>query len=79
MTYVFYETVVKALKWEHNRLQLIQVIQSLKLCDVVEDNRVFSTLITLCSFDTHHCYKYYLIISLSHTKFAHNLFVSNFS
>ena len=33
----FYETVVKALKWEHNRLQLIQAIQNLKLCDVVED------------------------------------------
>ena len=33
----FYEIVVKALKWEHNRLQLIQVIQNLKLCDVVED------------------------------------------
>ena len=33
----FYETVVKALKWEHNRLQLIQVICNLKLCDVVED------------------------------------------
>ena len=33
----FYETVVKALKWEHNRLQLIQAIHNLKLCDVVED------------------------------------------
>ena len=33
----FYETVVKALKWEHHRLQLIQAIQHLKLCDVVED------------------------------------------
>ena len=33
----FYETVVKAFKWEHNRLQLIQEIQNLKLCDVVED------------------------------------------
>ena len=33
----FYETVVKALKWEHTRLQLIQAIRNLKLCDVVED------------------------------------------
>ena len=33
----FYETVVKALKWEHNQLQLTQAIQDLKLCDVVED------------------------------------------
>ena len=33
----FYETVVKALKWEHNRLQLLQMIHNLKLCDVVED------------------------------------------
>ena len=33
----FYETVVKALKWEQNRLQLTQVIQNLKICDVVED------------------------------------------
>ena len=33
----FYETVVKALKWEQNRLQLTQAIQDLKLCDVVED------------------------------------------
>ena len=33
----FYETVVKALKWEHNQLQLIQAIHNLKLCDVVED------------------------------------------
>ena len=33
----FYETVVKALKWEHSRLQLIQAIRNLKLCDVVED------------------------------------------
>ena len=37
MIYVFYETVVKALKWEHSRLQLIQAIRNLKLCDVVED------------------------------------------
>ena len=33
----FYETVVKALKWEYNQLQLTQAIQDLKLCDVVED------------------------------------------
>ena len=33
----FYETVVKALKWEHGRLQLIQAIRNLNLCDVVED------------------------------------------
>ena len=33
----FYETVVKALKWEQNRLQLTWVIQNLKICDVVED------------------------------------------
>ena len=41
----FYETVIKALKWEHNRLQLIQAIRNLKLCDVVEDIEFFSTLI----------------------------------
>ena len=29
----FYETVVKALKWEQNRLQLTQAIRDLKLCD----------------------------------------------
>ena len=39
----FYETVVKALKWEQNRLQLTQAIQDLKLCDVVEDTE-FSQL-----------------------------------
>ena len=33
----FYETLVKALKWEQNRLQLTRAIQDLKLCDVVED------------------------------------------
>ena len=33
----FYETVVKALKWEQNRLQLTRAIRDLKLCDVVED------------------------------------------
>ena len=33
----FYQTVVKALKWEHGRLHLIQTIRNLKLCDVVED------------------------------------------
>ena len=27
----FYETVVKALKWEHNRLQLIQAIPKFKI------------------------------------------------
>ena len=37
MTYVFMEQFVKAMKWEHNRLQLIQAICNLKLCDVVED------------------------------------------
>ena len=33
----FYETVIKALKWEQNRLQLTQAIQDLKICDVMED------------------------------------------
>ena len=33
----FYETVVKASKWEQNQLQLTQAIWDLKLCDVVED------------------------------------------
>ena len=33
----FYETVVKALKWEQNRLHLKKTILSLNLCDVVED------------------------------------------
>ena len=33
----FYEIVVKALKWEHNRLQLTKMIQDLRICDVVED------------------------------------------
>ena len=33
----FYETVVKALKWEQNRLQLTQMIWNLKICDVMED------------------------------------------
>ena len=39
----FYETVVKALKWEQNRLQLTRAIWDLKLCDVVEDTE-FSQL-----------------------------------
>ena len=33
----FYETVVKALKWEQNQIQLTRAIRDLKLCDVVED------------------------------------------
>ena len=33
----FYETVIKAVKWEQNRLQLTQVIQDLKVCDVMGD------------------------------------------